>query len=81
MVKTTTRRMLTAVSMAYIVLVGFLSQVVPLPVFNPLLATVAAPLVWLIWAFSRWSAHQHADRWARDIEKVHGGQRREGAVR
>lgn len=71
--RTRTRRALTVVSLAYILLVGSLIRVVPLPVLNVLLATLVVPLVWLIWAFARWSAHQHADRWARDIQKVHGG--------
>jgi putative effector of murein hydrolase len=47
---------------------------VPLSTLNPLLVSLAVPLVWLIWAFARWSAYQHAARWARDIEKVHGPQ-------
>lgn len=38
-----------------------------------LVATAVVPLVWLIWSFCRWSAHQHANRWARDIDRVHRG--------
>jgi hypothetical protein len=65
------RASLTAVSAAYVVVVGMLFRHVPPTVFNLLLATVAAPLVRLLWAFARFSAQQHARRWARDIEKVH----------
>lgn len=72
--KTWNRRALTAASLLYMATVGFLFTRVPLPVFNLLLAALAVPLVWLIWAFARASAHQHANRWARDIQKVQGVQ-------
>jgi hypothetical protein len=72
-IKLPTRTVVTLAALAYIVLVGYLFTVVPLQVFNVLLVTVVVPMVWLIAAFARWSAHQHANRWSRDIAKVHGG--------
>lgn len=80
--KARTRNILTLVSLGYVGMVGALVGRVPLSTLNVLLVTVAVPMVWLIWAFCRWSAYQHASRWARDIEKVHGPQRQTaGAVR
>lgn len=67
-----TRRILTVLSTLYMALTGWLFTVMPLRPFNVLLATVVLPLVWLVWEFCRWSAHQHSARWARDIAKVHG---------
>jgi small-conductance mechanosensitive channel len=67
-----TRNILTVVSLVYISAVAYLFTVLSLRTFNALLATVVVPLVWLVWSFCRWSAHQHSERWARDIEKVHG---------
>jgi hypothetical protein len=68
-----TRRILTAAAVLHMTVVGYLSTHVPLRTFNILLATLVVPLVWLVWAFCRWSAHQHANRWARDIRTVQGG--------
>jgi hypothetical protein len=69
-----TRNVLTVAALVYIGLVGYLFGEMPLRSFNVLLATTVVPLVWLVWAFCRWSAYQHSNRWARDIEKVHGPQ-------
>ncbi len=70
-----TRRSLTAVSVLWIGVVVWLFPRVPLQVFNVLLVTVVVPWVWLLWAFCRASAHQHADKWARAVDKVHNGGR------
>ena len=67
-----TRKILTASSVLYVVLVVFPATWLPMPWFNLQLALMAVPLVWLIGSFARFSAHQHANRWARDIQKVHG---------
>jgi hypothetical protein len=68
-----TRRILTAVSLLYVAAVVYAETKIPVsPMFNALLATLAVPMVWLIWVFARASAYQHANRWARDIAKVHG---------
>lgn len=67
-----TRAVLNVVALVYVTAVGVLFGDVALRVFNLLLASTVVPLVWLIWVFCRWSAHQHANRWARDIAKVHG---------
>jgi peptidoglycan/LPS O-acetylase OafA/YrhL len=79
--KARTRRILTAVSAAYLVLVGALVGRVPLPVLNDLLVLLVFPLVWLIWAGCRWSAHQHADKYANDVVTVHGAPQARVAVR
>jgi hypothetical protein len=77
-----TRHILTAVSGFYIAAVVLLFGRVPLSVLNDLLAVAVVPLVWLIWAFARWSVYEDATRHARDIEKVHGQQAvTEGRVR
>jgi hypothetical protein len=69
-----TRRILTAVSLLYVAAVVYTETKIPVSLmFNALLATLAAPMVWLIWVFARASAHQHANRWARDIQRVHAG--------
>lgn len=68
-----TRRILTAVSLLYIAVVACPVTRLPMPWFNLQLALTVAPLVCLIGLFARASAHQHANRWARDIEKVQGG--------
>jgi hypothetical protein len=68
----TRHRVLTAVSLLYAGLLLYLIPRVPLPLLNALLAVSVVPMVWLIWAFCRWSAHQHANRYARDVQKVHG---------
>lgn len=69
----TRRRALTAASLLWFAVVGFCTGHIPLKVLNVLLVLSAVPMVWLLWAFCRWSAHQHAEKWARDIAKVHGG--------
>jgi uncharacterized membrane protein len=71
-----TRRSLAFLSAAYLMAVGLLFGSVPLAVFNVLLTTVMPPLVWLLWVFARALANQHADQWARDVDKVHGGRPR-----
>jgi hypothetical protein len=68
-----TRNTLTLAALVYIATVGYLFTVLALRTFNVLLATVVVPLLWLVWAFARWSAYQHSARWARDIKKVHSG--------
>jgi type VI protein secretion system component VasK len=81
-VKATTRYILTAASAIYVGTLIVLVGRVPLSVLNDLLAVAVVPLVWLIWAFARWSVYQDASRHARDIEKVHGQQAvTEGRVR
>jgi hypothetical protein len=81
----TTRRVLTAVAVAWFAGVGVAVSRVPLTVLNLLLVSLAVPLVWLIWAFARWSAYQHADREAAAVRKVKGGRPvplpHQGAVR
>lgn len=67
------RRALTAAAVSYLVALGPVFGEVSLPVFNALLIGAVLPLVWLIAVFCIWSAHQHADRYARDVEKIHGG--------
>ncbi|MDT4994990.1 MAG: hypothetical protein QOH97_4882 [Actinoplanes sp.] len=66
------RTIATAVSALYIVTVGALLTRIPLNVLNVLLATLAVPLVWLIGSFCRWSAHQHANQYERDVIRVKG---------
>jgi len=67
------RRALTLAASTYLAALVVLFGDVSLQVFNLLLVVAVAPLLWLLWAFCRWSAHQHANRYARDVEKVHGG--------
>jgi hypothetical protein len=71
-VRARTRNIVTAVSALYIVTVGVLITRIPLSVLNVLLVTLAVPLVWLIGSFARWSAHQHATRYERDVVRVKG---------
>jgi hypothetical protein len=71
-VRARTRNALTLVSLAYIAGVVLTVGRVPLSTLNILLIVAAGPLMWLIWAFCRWSAYQHSARWAKDIERVHG---------
>jgi hypothetical protein len=72
LVSARTRTIVTAVSAGYIVTVAVLLTRVPLSVLNVLLATLAVPLVWLIGAFARWSVHQHATQYERDVVQVKG---------
>ncbi len=70
------RRALVVAALGHIAAVVFLFGEVDLSTFNMWLASTAVSMVWLLWVFCQWSAHQHARRWARDIEKVHGGRPR-----
>lgn len=70
------RHTLTVGCFVHIVVVIALFGDVTLPMFNALLMTTVLPGLWLLGSFCRWSAHQHAARYARDVDKVH---RRVGA--
>jgi hypothetical protein len=71
-----TRRTLTAVAVLWFAVVVWSLTVLPVSLpFNALLASLVVPMVWLLGSFARASAHQHANRWARDIEKVHSAGR------
>lgn len=67
-----TRNVLTVAALVYIGVVVWSFIWLPLGTFNVLLVTTVVPLVWLVLAFCRWSAYQGAERYARDVEKVHG---------
>lgn len=73
--KARTRWPLTLAAVAWIGAVAWSWPHLP-AVWEWLVGTVVVPWVWLMWSFTRWSAHQHADREARAIEKVHGGRPR-----
>jgi predicted ferric reductase len=71
-VSATTRRVVTVAALTYILTVIGLAGDLSLPVLNVLLVGAVVPLVWLIAVFCIWSAHQHAARYAQDVEKIHG---------
>lgn len=73
--KARTRRLLAAVALLWIA-----GLVWAWPHLSPagelLLVTLIAPVQYLVWVLCRASAHQHANRWARDIARAHASRPR-----
>lgn len=70
-----TRRVLAVVAVLWIAALGWAWPHLS-PAGELLLVTLIVPVQYLLWVLCRASAHQHANRWARDIARAHAGRPR-----
>lgn len=70
------RRALTVASLVSVPVIWRVAWTQHDPARGLTLIALAVPMLWLIWALARASAHQHAAGFARDVEKIHAGRPR-----